>query len=66
MMIGSLGLGICMMMVAALLSQVNEPSGKTYALSSGFQRQDLRYVYPWYRVDGHAMDEHIQEKERDR
>jgi MFS family permease len=34
MMIGSLGLGICMMMVAALLSQVNEPSGKTYAEAS--------------------------------
>lgn len=34
MMIGSLGLGICMMMVAALLSQVNEPNGKTYAEAS--------------------------------
>ncbi|KAJ5487993.1 Major facilitator superfamily domaingeneral substrate transporter [Penicillium desertorum] len=34
MMIGSLGLGICMMMVAALLSQVNQPNGKTYAEAS--------------------------------
>ncbi|KAJ5156756.1 hypothetical protein N7492_009559 [Penicillium capsulatum] len=34
MMIGSLGLGICMMMVAALLSQVHEPNGKSYASAS--------------------------------
>lgn len=34
MMVGSLGLGICMMMVAALLSQVDEPNGKSYAEAS--------------------------------
>ncbi|KAJ5615073.1 hypothetical protein N7537_000187 [Penicillium hordei] len=34
MMIGSLDRGICMMMVAALLSQVNQPNGKTYAEAS--------------------------------
>lgn len=34
MMIGSLGLGICMMMVAALLSQVDKPNGTSYASAS--------------------------------
>lgn len=34
MMIGSFGLGVCMLMVAALLSQVNEPNGKAYASAS--------------------------------
>lgn len=34
MMIGSFGLGICMMMVAALLSQVDKPNGTTYASAS--------------------------------
>ncbi|KAJ5731199.1 general substrate transporter [Penicillium malachiteum] len=34
MMIGSFGLGVCMLMIAALLSQVNEPHGKEYASAS--------------------------------
>lgn len=34
MMIGSFGLGVCMLLVAALLSQVHEPNGKTYASAS--------------------------------
>ncbi|KAB8218906.1 general substrate transporter [Aspergillus novoparasiticus] len=34
MMIGSFGLGVCMLMVAALLSQVNEPNGTAYASAS--------------------------------
>jgi MFS family permease len=34
MMIGSFGLGICMMMVAALLSQVHQPNGTNYASAS--------------------------------
>lgn len=34
MMIGSLGLGICMMKVAALLSQVDQPNGTSYASAS--------------------------------
>ena len=31
MMFGSFGLGVCMMMVAALLSQIDQPNGTTYA-----------------------------------
>lgn len=34
MMIGSFGLGVCMMMVAALLSQVDKPNGTSYASAS--------------------------------
>lgn len=34
MMIGSFGLGICMLMVAALLSQVDKPNGTSYASAS--------------------------------
>jgi MFS family permease len=34
MMIGSFGLGICMLMVAALLSQVDKPNGENYASAS--------------------------------
>jgi MFS family permease len=34
MMIGSFGLGVCMMMVAALLSQVHQPNGTNYASAS--------------------------------
>jgi MFS family permease len=34
MMIGSFGLGVCMMMVAALLSQVDKPNGTAYASAS--------------------------------
>ncbi|KAJ6017930.1 general substrate transporter [Penicillium sp. IBT 35674x] len=34
MMIGSFGLGICMLMIAALLSQVDEPNGQNYASAS--------------------------------
>lgn len=34
MMIGSFGLGVCMLMIAALLSQVHEPNGEKYASAS--------------------------------
>jgi MFS family permease len=34
MMIGSFGLGVCMLMVAALLSQVDKPNGESYASAS--------------------------------
>ncbi|KAJ5465179.1 general substrate transporter [Penicillium daleae] len=34
MMIGSFGLGVCMLMVAALLSQVDKPNGTSYASAS--------------------------------
>ncbi|KAJ5309046.1 Major facilitator superfamily domain general substrate transporter [Penicillium antarcticum] len=34
MMLGSFGLGVCMMMVAALLSQVHQPNGTNYASAS--------------------------------
>jgi MFS family permease len=34
MMIGSFGLGVCMMMVAALLSQIHQPNGTSYASAS--------------------------------
>lgn len=34
MMFGSFGLGVCMMMVAALLSQIHQPNGTAYASAS--------------------------------
>lgn len=34
MMLGCFGLGVCMLMVAALLSQINRPNGQSYAEAS--------------------------------